>query len=374
VIDEPRSDGDRHLITGAPLGRAGTVFFVRDLDRDLAVLSGLRRLAGLSIVVALAFALILGGVVAHALGRQVRALASAADRLAAGDFHAPLERPVISEIGRMADAFASMRTSLAARLEELEHVNRELADRQARLSALQSELIQRDRLAAAGQLVAQLAHEIRNPVANVRNCLEVIRRRLKDDVETREFADLAIDELLRMHELAEQMLDLHRPRDVEVHTAHVRAGADEVASLLRVGAPDALEIHVEGASDVVAAIGPDALKQVLLNLARNAREAMRERGRIEFVVDSSDGMATLQVRDTGPGIPTGILPRIFDPFFTTKGAVHGVGLGLFVAEGIVRSNGGRITAASREDGTGARFVIELPLVAADEPAPSEMSG
>jgi signal transduction histidine kinase len=169
------------------------------------------------------------------------------------------------------------------------------------------------------------------------------------------------------------MLDLHRPRDVEARTADIRAGADEVASLLRVGAPDALEIRVKGESDVVAAIGPDALKQVLLNLARNAREAMRERGRIEFVVDSSDGMATLQVRDTGPGIPTGILPRIFDPFFTTKGAVHGVGLGLFVAEGIVRSNGGRITAANRMDGTGARFIIELPLVAVDEPAPAEMS-
>ena len=73
--------------------------------------------------------------------------------------------------------------------------------------------MQRDRLGAAGRLVAQLAHEIRNPIASLRNCLELIRRRVDDDPEAREFADLAIDELLRMHELAEQMLDLNRPRD-----------------------------------------------------------------------------------------------------------------------------------------------------------------
>ena len=73
--------------------------------------------------------------------------------------------------------------------------------------------MQRERLAATGRLVVQLAHEIRNPVASLRNCLELIRRRVTDDPEALEFADLAIDELLRMHELAEQLLELNRPRD-----------------------------------------------------------------------------------------------------------------------------------------------------------------
>ena len=116
----------------------------------------------------------------------------------------------------MSTTFDSMRRALAARLEELGHANVELVDRNARLTALQSDLMQRDRLDAAGRLVAQLAHEIRNPIASLRNCLELIRRRVEHDPEALEFTDLAIDELLRMHELAEQMLDLNRPRDTGV--------------------------------------------------------------------------------------------------------------------------------------------------------------
>jgi signal transduction histidine kinase len=355
--------GDRHLLLAvAPLGEWASVVFVRDLARDTAILSTLRRIAGLLALLAAAFALALGAVFAMRLTRPVRSLAAAADRLAAGDFHAPIEGSRISEVQRMADAFEAMRRALAARLEDLKAANRELEDRQSRLSALQAELIQRDRLAAAGQLVAQLAHEIRNPVANVRNCLELIRRRLKDDPEAREFTDLAIDELLRMHELAEQMLDLHRPRDADVREAAVDAVAQEVASLVRVGAPESLTIEVDAADGLVAGIAPDSLKQVLLTLLQNARESMHERGTITLRARSGNGSVRIVAEDTGPGIPADVLPRIFDPFFTTKGRVHGVGLGLFVAEGVIRSAGGHLTAANREPASGAVFTITLPAV------------
>jgi two-component system C4-dicarboxylate transport sensor histidine kinase DctB len=75
----------------------------------------------------------------------------------------------------------------------------------------------------------------------------------------------------------------------------------------------------------------------------------------------------VDVADDGPGIPADVLPRIFDPFFTTKGAVHGVGLGLFVAEGLVRTAGGRLTATNRAAG-GAQFHLELPAAAVDTAA------
>ena len=135
--------------------------------------------------------------------------------------------------------------------------------------------MQRDRLAATGRLVAQLAHEIRNPVASLRNCLELIRRRVDHDPEAREFVDLAIDELLRMHELAEQMLDVNRPRDRQVQSCLPTAAAREVARLTTAGIPsDLLEVRVEGDPAIEAAVAPDALKQVLLNLVQNAREAL----------------------------------------------------------------------------------------------------
>jgi signal transduction histidine kinase len=351
----------RLLVLATPLSGFATAVLVRDLARDRAIIGTLRRIALASASFAALLALVLGSLFAMRLSRPVSSLASAADRLAAGDFHAPIERPAIAELGRMAVAFESMRTSLASRIDELASANRELADRQARLTALQAELIQRDRLAAAGQLVALLAHEIRNPVANVRNCLEVIRRRMPSDPESRQFVDLAIDELLRMHELAEQMLDLNRPRDEGLMESDPSSIVNEVVKLARLGAPPTLEIRVDAAANGNARIAPDALKQVLLNLVRNAREAVREHGRIDIRLHDWNGSVVIDVLDSGPGIPGDILSRVFDPFFTTKGGVQGVGLGLFVAEGIVRGVGGRIVAGNRSDGpTGAVFTVTVP--------------
>src|SRR5207253_4860563 len=122
--------------------------------------------------------------------------AGAAAALADGDFGIPVPQSRVREVSRVAEAFDQMRHALAARIAELRQANEALSDRNARLSALQADLMQRDRLAATGRLVTQLAHEIRNPIANLRNCLELIRRRISDDTEASEFADLAIDELL----------------------------------------------------------------------------------------------------------------------------------------------------------------------------------
>lgn len=362
--------GERWLLSTAQLGEGACVVFARSLPRELAVLPQLRRLAGFSLAGGLILALVVGALVASRLVRPVRGLADAADRLAAGDFGAPVPHSGVSEWDRLAGAFDSMRLALQARVQELERANRELRDRQERLSALQAELIQRDRLAATGRVVAQLAHEIRNPVANVRNCLELLRRRLADDPEGREFTDLAIDELLRMHELAEQMLDLNRPRTATAGRADVAAVAREVAALYRAGSP--AEVSVSAPAEVPeAAVAPDALKQVLTNLVQNAQEAADGAGPIEVRVAAEGEQVVVEVLDRGPGLAPDVLPRVFDPFFTTKGAVLGVGLGLYIAEGIVRMHGGRITAGNREDGPGARFRVELPAARpAAVPAPA----
>ena len=120
------------------------------------------------------------------------------------------------------------------------------------------------------------------------------------------------------------------------------------------------------------------MKQVLVNLVQNGREAFaawpsKPNGpaRVTIDVGADDSEIRVEVRDNGPGIPPQILSRVFDPFFTTKDAVHGVGLGLFVAEGLVRAAGGKITAgnvsSSGNGQSGAWFRIELPFAAA-EPA------
>jgi signal transduction histidine kinase len=360
---------ERVAVATASMGPGADIVFARILRNELAVLPTLRRIALVSGAAALALALAFGLILAHQIGRPVTRLALTADALGKGDFEAPIPNSRFAELRTVSETFGDMRQALAARLADLQSANRELADRAARLTSLQHDLMQRERLAASAQLVGQLAHEIRNPVATLRNLLEVIQRRVADDAETREYAALAIDELLRMHELAERMLDLNRPRDPSLQTADVGHVVGEVATLVTAG--DGGDNSVNGhiivsvKVPVEAAIAPDALKQVLLNLVQNAREAVAlgrpdRRAEIHINVRRTSDRAILTVSDNGPGIPAALLPRIFDPFFTTKGNVQGVGLGLFVAEGMVRAAGGRLTARNGSTG-GAEFLIELPL-------------
>jgi signal transduction histidine kinase len=382
-IREVRVGTTRYLALTTTLATGSEVLFLKNLDRELAVLPLLTRIALWSAGITLALALVLGTMFAGRLARPVGSLATAAGRLAAGDFDAPLEPSGISEVAQVSDSFDQMRKALRSRLAELEDANlkledanRELADRQERLMVLQTELVQRDRLASQGRLLAQLAHEIRNPIASIRNCLEVLRRRTADVPDEQKFADMAIDELLRMHELTEQMLDVHRPRDPENSSCEVAGVAQEVASLLRAGTEPgkALTVSVVGTVPREARVAPDALKQVLLNLGLNAREAMRDEGPIEIVVSAEGGKVRLEVLDRGPGVPPDILPRIFDPFFTTKSQVQGVGLGLFTAEAIVRTYGGRIAGVNRGDGPGASFTVEFPEAVRSDEGPGHQSG
>lgn len=366
--------GHRMVAVAARLDGAGTAVFARRLDEELAVLPELRRVAALSAAAALLIALALGWALAARVARPVQQLAGAAAAFGAGTLDTPVASSSIREVDQVTTTFSAMRSALAARMAELREANAALTDRNARLTALQADLMQRDRLVAAGRLVAQLAHEIRNPVASLRNCLELIRRRVEHDAEAREFTDLAIDELLRMHELAEQMLDLARPRDPGASRCRPVLVAREVARLASVvplhpGSP-AAAIELTGDDDAEAAMAPDALKQVLLNLLQNSRDASTSDGpvRIRIAIVSDRSRVVIDVFDDGPGIPPDILPRVFDPFFTTKAAVHGVGLGLFVAEGLVRAAGGSIAVRNARDvsGTayrGAWFHIELPFPA-----------
>ena len=363
--------GSRVVIAVAsPLAPEASIVFSRFRDAELAVVPQLRRVALLSAALAVAIALVLGALLTARVTRPTRELAVAAEAMARGSFDAPLPSSRIAEVSSVAEQFRTMRSALERQMTELRTANDALEDRNARLQALQADLIQRDRLAATGRLVGHLAHEIRNPVANLRNLLELVRRRVADDPQARDYADLAIDELLRMHELAEQMLDLNRPRDPSAQRSDPLKVATDVVRLTTTGAEaGGVRIEVTGDPGLNAGMAPDSLKQVLLNLVQNASEAQRGAGTTDPRVDVSvrgtvDGVE-IAVQDNGPGVPQELRTRIFDPFFTTKSAVDGVGLGLFVAEGLVRSAGGRLTL-DRTD-SGARFVVELPNAAATNP-------
>lgn len=348
------------LVSSGRLGSASVVF-VRDFSDIFGVLPKLRRVAGVSAAAALILTLLVASILEPSIVRPARRLADAADRLSDGRFDVPLKGSYIREMDRVSKAFDSMRRALAARMAELVEANETLEERQRRLAALQGELVRRERQSATGWLVGQLAHEIRNPIAGLRNNLEVLRRRLADDPEGREFADLAIDELLRMHELAERVLDANRPGNGGAKGAGVpdaAAVARDVAALMTGGARgDGLRIEVEGSGSV--GMPRDALKQVLLNLVQNADEASAEPVGVTIRIEPEEERVRVVVEDDGPGIPDEILSRIADPFFTTKDVEGGSGLGLYIADGIVRRYEGRLEIGNAPGG-GARFVLDLP--------------
>ena len=260
--------GDRYLLVSAYLPGGARATFVRSLAEELAVVPTLRAVGASVFGLALLIALAVGAWFASRLARPVSSIAGAATRIGQGKFDAQIERSTVREFDQVATAFEVMRDALAIRIEELKSANEELEDRQQRLSMLQAELVQRDRLSSASRLLAQLAHEVRNPVASVRNCLEVLRRRVASDEEASELADLAIDELLRMHELAEQMLDLYRPRGMN-GDCDAAAVAEEVAAVVRMGLGGReIDVMVTAPEPVRADIPADGLKQVLLNLVQ----------------------------------------------------------------------------------------------------------
>lgn len=371
-LRELQVDRDRYLVIGASLPGGARVAFVRGLEEELALVPVLRAWGAGIIGLTLLAALFVGTWFAARIARPVGSLGEAASLVTHGRFDARVDHSRLTEVEQVATAFETMRDALALRIEELGAMNDELEDRQKRLGVLQAELVQRDRLAAASRLLAQLAHEVRNPVASVRNCLEVLRRRVSHDEEASELADLAIDELLRMHELAEQMLDFHRPQSVE-GDCDASAVAEDVAAVVRMALRGRdVEVAVVAPEPVPTAMPPDALKQVLLNLVRNAEEAIGDRGRVEIRVAQSESDAKIEVMDDGPGIDEEHVSHVFDPFFTTKSEMRGVGLGLFTAAGLIRRYGGRIEASHRtETGGGGHLTIEVPLsvqAAAEVPA------
>ena len=325
----PGEDGVSEMIVGetgrlwraeAPLGAAGTAFFVRAADRELAALPGLRGAALLAAGIALVVTILVALIVARNFARPVRALAIASRDLASGDFRAPLPHSRLAEISTVSRAFGDMRATLEKQLRQLAEANRELEEGQARLQALQTELVQRDRLVAAGRLVTELAHEIRNPVANVRNSLEVVKRHV-DDPKAHQFTDLAIGELLRMHELAERMLDLNRPSET-AGRADVRTVIGDVAALIELGDREGQwTVAHDDVAEATVAMGPDPLKQVLINLLTNAREAMPDGGVIDVVAARSDDSerVSISVADRGPGFRGDVRDRAFGPVRDDEG-------------------------------------------------------
>ncbi len=264
---------------------------------------------------------------------------------------------------RVPEAFAS--DEIAALLE--------VADRCALVienSKLYQQMKERDRLAALGEMSAGLAHEIRNPLAAIKGAAQYLDP-AKLPAEDREFLEIVIEEVNRLNGVVSQFLDYSRPLKPVMAPGNVNEILERTLKLLAPEVPTSVAVEPDLAEWLPRVqCDPEQLKQVFINLALNAFQAMPNGGRLRITTRvTRDELAfwregsrradvvEVRFRDTGPGIPEEARESIFVPFYTTK--EKGTGLGLAICQRIVKAQQGTIVVRSPPDG-GAELLVSLP--------------
>ena len=333
---EQKVDGDIKLLVEGLKER---------VDGEVNAASSEGQHRALAIIALTVAAIILGLLVTIALFgvlSPIRRLTEGAVRIRGGDYSAVAPAETNDEVGVLAREFNAMAASLRA-----------------------------ERLAAIGRVTAQITHEIRNPLSSIGLNAEMLEDALSqahfsqaDQLrESQELLSAISREVDRLTEVTERYLRFARLPKPQVAVEDVGA---LTTSLLDFVAEEMDRAGIRVVRDLGgpawAAVDEGQLRQALLNLLRNAREAQEGRpGRIQVSLATGNGRVALAVEDDGPGISAENLPRIFDPFFSTK--TRGTGLGLAVTQQIVREHGGDLTCEAAPQG-GTRFVITLPSVPA----------
>jgi two-component system sensor kinase FixL len=253
---------------------------------------------------------------------------------------------------------------------------RDLTERQqteARLQELQSELVHISRLTAMGEMASALAHELNQPLSAIANYMKGSRRMLEAGTDDRsallrDAMDKAAEQALRAGQIIRRLRDFVARGESERRVESVQKLVEEASALALVGAKDQgvrVRFQFDPTIDLVLA-DKVQIQQVLLNLLRNAVEAMESSQRRELAISTEpdkDGMLAISVADTGSGISPDIAAHLFQPFVTNKR--HGMGVGLSISRTIVEAHGGQIGASPNPAG-GTTFRFTLRAVTQEE--------
>ncbi len=236
-----------------------------------------------------------------------------------------------------------------------------LKQQMAELKRTQAQLVQSSKLAAIGELAANIAHEINNPLTSVLGFASYLAERIPAGQPMREELDLIQEEAGRARDIVRDLLHFSRQREFVPQVSDMnRVLGQTVAMVRRQGAFDTVPLSEDYAPGLPPVeIDVPRIKQVFLNLINNAVYVMKDGGSLTLRSSLNGDMVQVEVIDTGSGIAPEHLDRIFEPFFTTKPDVSGTGLGLSVSLGIVQSHGGTIEVKS-EVGRGSNFIVKLP--------------
>jgi signal transduction histidine kinase len=315
---------------------------------ERAAIKGLLRTTRSLMIFSALTLVVISVVMATVLGRKLLAslhlLEGYTKKVAHGEMLDPPAHAVEEEINILFRAFQRMNLELQTR---------------------QRQLVQSEKLAALGTLLAGVAHELNNPLSNISTSAQILaeeidagdlgfKKNLLGQIETQ--TDKARD-------IVRNLLEFSRVKEFQKEPVQLRTLLDETVRLLRGQLPSAATMVVEVPDDIVIVADKQRMQQVFLNLIKNALDAIADQGHVWINAQRTSApgepLIEIVVEDDGPGMAPEVVKKIFDPFFTTKDVGKGSGLGLFVVYDIIESHGGHITVDSRP-GNGTAFVIWLP--------------
>jgi signal transduction histidine kinase len=218
-----------------------------------------------------------------------------------------------------------------------------------------------DRMKALGEMAAQVAHEIRNPLGGIKGFASLLQRDLKDSPQMLKLAHAVVEGADTLDRLVTQVLNYSRPAHLKLELVPLGTLMEKLTNSLSVEKAydeNRIDLQLKIQKELVCPVDSGLLQSALRNLLINAIQAISGKGKIVLSLNESAGKAEIQIQDTGVGIPHEHLKKLFTPFFTTK--ANGNGFGLAEANKVIQAHGGEITVNSIQ-GKGCTISIKLPL-------------
>ena len=300
--------------------------------------------------------MVLAYYISRRISRPINNLASASGEVARGNLEARVEIHSNDELGELATTFNTMASALKERDEKLKEFTKR-------------KIMESERLALIGQLSANVAHELNNPLQGIVTYSHLLLEELPQDDPARDSLEKIVTQANRSRDIIRGLLDFSRQRKPDKTLCDVNNVLKECVSLLE---KQALFLNVQITTTMeekipLTVIDPSQIERVFINIIVNAADAMDSKGKLNIYTrfDPVDRNIEVGFTDTGHGIPKENLEKIFDPFFTTKDTGHGVGLGLAISYGIIKEHNGTLSVES-EVGKGTTFIVRLPVTTEEE--------
>jgi len=260
--------------------------------------------------------------------------------------------------------YRALQSHVQALRAELDEKQRALTSSMERQRCLESQALRHGRLAAMGEMAATLAHEVRNPLGAMELFVGMLAEEVADRPVALRLTEQVASGIADLNHLVTNILDYTRLPEPRRAPVDLDALIDDALLASAPALGPGIRIRRSGTTGASCGLDRGLVLQTLLNLVRNAGEAMAGEGTLTITVEPAERWVRLTVADNGPGIPAGREESIFAPFFTTK--ERGTGLGLAVARAAVAAHGGTLAIRPRPtpDARGAVFVLTLPQTAA----------